>query len=63
MMDDRSIAGTNFERLDPLVLGEVRRHLEVLVLNGPTRRYRVIFAEGENGIGLANLPAIRVLRL
>ena len=42
MMDDRAIAGTDLDRLNPLVLGEVRRDLEVLVFDRTCRRHLVV---------------------
>ncbi len=62
VMHVRAIARTHFTGLHPLVLGEVGRDLEVLVVDRSRRRHLIVGLHLEHVIGLPNLPAIGELR-
>ena len=62
VVDDGAGAGPHFDRLNPFVLAESRRHAEVLVLDGAVCRDRIVLRHRHDGVRLANLPAVGVLR-
>ena len=60
VVDDRTVTRDDFDRLDPLVLGETRVHLEVLVLDRPFGGHAIrLVAHGDDQVGLAGqLPTL-----
>ena len=61
VMHDFARARLELDRLHPLVLGEVRRHLEVLVFDRARRRHRELVGHGHDGVGRAHRPARGIL--
>ena len=62
VMDHGAVAGTHFVGLDPLVFGEAGRHFEVLVGDGAGRRDRVVLLHRQHRVGLADRPALGIVR-
>ena len=52
VVHDRPVARSDFNRLHPFVFGEIRRHLEVLVLDGAAGRNRIVLVHRPDGVGL-----------
>src|SRR4029453_14038484 len=62
VMDVSAIPGADFTGLNPSILGEVGRDLEVLIVDRASRRYLIVGLHLEHASGRANLPAVRELR-
>ena len=63
VMDDVARAARpDLDRLDPLVLGEVRGNLEVLVLDESVGGHLVVDRHRDDRVRLAERPAVDVLR-
>jgi hypothetical protein len=62
-MHDGTGARANLQRLDPLVFREVGLHLEVLIWNLARCRHGVFLFHGDDDVGLADLPALRIFGL
>ena len=57
-----AVTRANLERLNPPILGEVRRNLEVLIGNFALRRHAVGALHAEHRVGLSDGPTLRVHR-
>ena len=62
VVHDLAVARANLDRLHPLRLGEIRRDVEVLVLDRAVGRQLVGVRHLEDDVGLAGAPALRERR-
>ncbi len=62
VMHHLAVAGTRLGHLHPPVFGEIRRHVEVLILIRPRGLDRVLFRHLEYHVGLSYEPAFGVAR-
>ncbi len=58
VVDDRRIARTELDRLNPLVLGQMRRHADVLIGDRAIGRDLELLGHREDRVGLADRPAL-----
>ena len=58
VVDDRRIARTELDRLDPLVFGQVRRDADVLIRDRAIGRDLELLGHREDRVGLADRPAL-----